>query len=88
MSKALHHYVYLDLAGFPFILRSDNGFEFVAEVIKELNHLVGTHQVFGSASHPQAQGLVEGSHKPVEHVIQQYVDEFPENWASQLPVAR
>ena len=34
--------VYLDLSGYPLILRSDNGPEFTADVMKELNRLIGT----------------------------------------------
>ena len=37
VAGALHGYVYMDLAGFPLILRSDNGSEFVADVTRELN---------------------------------------------------
>ena len=59
VSGALYRNVYLDLAGFPLILRSDNGSKFVADVTRELNRLVGTAQVFGSAYHPRSQGLVE-----------------------------
>ena len=33
----LYRKVYLDLSGFPLILRSDNGSEFVADVTRELN---------------------------------------------------
>ena len=88
VSGALYRFVYLDLAGFPLILRSDNGSEFVADVTRELNRLVGTAQVFGSAYHPRSQGLVEGSHKPLEEVLQAFVEEYPTDWALQLPLAR
>jgi hypothetical protein len=88
VAEALFLYVYLDLAGFPLILKSDNGGEFVASVTRELNRMLGVVQVFGTAYHPEAQGLVEGSHLPVEHVLQIYVDGNPTTWASKLPIAR
>ena len=47
--RALFHGVFLDLEVFPVILRSDNGEEFVAEVMRELNNMLGTSQIFGSA---------------------------------------
>ena len=42
VAEALYKYVYLDLAGFPMILRSDNGSEFTAELTRDLNRLIGT----------------------------------------------
>ena len=45
LAGALYRYLYLDLAGFPLILRSDNESEFVADVTRELNRLIGTAQV-------------------------------------------
>ena len=88
VAQALYCQVYLVLAGFPVILRSDNGSEFVAELTMELNRLIGTTQVFGSAYHPRSQALIEGCHKPMEEVLQAYIDEYPNDWASKLPVAR
>ena len=88
VADALYKTVYLDLAGFPAILRSDNGFEFVGEVTKELNRLVGTTQIFGSAYHPRSQALIEGSHKPLESILQAFASEWPDDWADQLPIAR
>ena len=58
VAGALYRHVYLDLCGFPLILRSDDGSEFVADVTRELNRLIGTTQVFGSAYHPRSQALV------------------------------
>ena len=31
---------------------------------------------------------MEGSHKPLEEVLQAYVSEYPTDWATQLPLAR
>lgn len=88
VAGALYRHVYLDLAGFPFILRSDNGPEFISDLTGELNRLIGAAQVFGSPYHPRFQGSIEGSHKPVEEIIQCYVSEYPDDWATQLPIAR
>eukprot|EP00969_Alexandrium_andersonii_P157117 6945142-Alexandrium_andersonii.AAC.1 len=88
VAEALYLSVYLDLAGFPVILRSDNGPEFTAELTRELNRMVGTVQVFGSAYHPRSQALVEGSHRPTEEVLQAFVAAYPDDWATKLPIAR
>ena len=88
VATALLHGVYLDLAGFPIILRSDNGKEFVAEVTREMNNMLGTTQIFGTAYHPRSQALVESSHKPTEAVLQSFVEDHPDTWAAKLPIAR
>lgn len=88
VSRALLHHVYMDLGGFPTILRSDNGKEFTADLTREMNRLMGTTQIFGSAYHPRSQGLIEGSHKPVEEVLQAFISETGEDWTLHLPTAR
>ena len=88
VATALPHGVYLDLAGFPVILRSDNGKEFVAEVTREMNSTLGTTQIFGTAYHPRSQALVESSHKPTEAVLYSFVEDHPDTWAAKLPIAR
>ena len=65
VAEALYKYIYLDLAGFPMILRSDNGLDFTAELTRELNRLIGTEQVFSAPYHPRSFGIREGSHKPM-----------------------
>ena len=86
--RYLYLYVYLDLAGFPVILRSDRGKEFMNQLVSEMNRLLGTVQVFGSAYHPRSQGLVEGSHQPMEHILQEFCAEYPTDWGGKLPIAR
>jgi len=88
VARALYLHVYLDLAGFPVVLRSDRGREFMNETIGEMNRLLGTVQIFGSAYHPRSQGLVEGSHLPMEHILQEFCAEHPATWHGKLPVAR
>ena len=65
MAEVLYKHMYLDLVGFPLIIRSDNGLEFTVELTRELNRLIGTEQVFSSPYHPQSLGLLEGSRKPL-----------------------
>ena len=84
---ALFHGVYLDLAVFPVILRSDNGKEFVAEVTRELNNMLGTTQILGSAYQPRSPALVERSRKPTEAMRQSFVHDYPQIWAAKPPIA-
>ena len=56
--------------GAPLILQSDNGREFVAEVIRELKDLWPECTiVHGRARHPQSQGSVERSNQDVERMV-------------------
>ena len=61
--------VFLNMAGFPVVLRSDNAKEFVGEVSAELNKLLGIRHVTGSAYHPQSQGMVESMHKTLNLLV-------------------
>ena len=81
---ALLQACYMDIAGFPVILRSDRGGEFTNELLRELNRLVGTTSVFGSSYHPRAQSLIEGSHKRLSEILAALVSENPEDWETKL----
>ena len=85
---AMVYHGYLDLAGFPTILRSDNGPEFTADLTRELNRLIGATQIFGSAYHPRSQALIEGSHRPTEDVLTAFIKLTGEDWALRLPICR
>ena len=79
--------VFLGLAGFPVVLRSDNAKEFVSEVAEELNKLLSIRHVTGSAYHPQSQGIVESMHKTLNGLVRGLVQEHPETWESRIPYA-
>ncbi len=88
VATALLQTCYMDIAGFPVILRSDRGGEFTNELMRELNRLVGTTSIFGSSHHPRAQGLIEGSHKRLSEILAALVSENPENWETKLCFVR
>ena len=61
--------IFLD-KGAPMILQSDNGREFVAEIIKELTSLWPECKILhGRPRHPQSQGSIERSNQDVEKMI-------------------
>jgi hypothetical protein len=70
------------MQGAPVILQSDNGREFVANVITELMKLWKECKiVHGSARHPQSQGSVERANADVESMIMQWMDDHnTTNW--------
>ena len=57
------------MLGAPTVLQSDNGREFVNEVVAEISKLWGTKQVHGRPYHPQSQGSVENLNRRVQEAI-------------------
>ena len=79
--------VFLGMAMFPVVLRSDNAAEFRAEVVQQMNKLLDIRHVTGSTYHPQSQGMVESMHKTLNQVVRGLVEEHPEHWERMLPFA-
>ena len=80
VAKFLVEEVYFDLAGFPAVLRSDRGGEFINDVVKAVNDLLGVDQAFGAAWHPQSQGHIEGGHNKLNAMLATYAETYPESW--------
>ncbi len=80
--------VFLDFAGFPAVLRSDNAPEFVGEIVTAMNKALEIKQVTGSAYHPQSQGMIERLHQTLNKVIRGLVHDHPEDWESMIPYAQ
>jgi hypothetical protein len=80
--------VILDCGVVPQIVQSDLGREFVNAILSELLVLLGSHQVFSSAVHPQSQGIVERPHRDMTALlsimIHGLVDARPQNWPLHL----
>ena len=74
--------IFLD-KGAPMILQSDNGREFVAEIISELKSLWPECViVHGRARHPQSQGSVERSNQDVEKMVTHWcTDNMSKKWS-------
>ena len=51
-AKFLVGSAFVDIAGFPAVLRSDQGQEFWHEVVKACVEMLGIEQVFGASYHP------------------------------------
>ena len=80
--------VFLDLCGFPLVLRSDRGAAYTGKVIAEVTKLLGISHRMGSAWHPESQGYIEGRHKPINQIIRAYAAAHPENWSTVLRYAQ
>ena len=73
--------------GPPFILQSDNGREFTAQIIYELLSLwKDIHIINGRPRHPQSQGSVENANKTLKNAISAWMEENSRNdWSISLP---
>ena len=89
VASALQKWVF-PVIGLPSILHSDNGHEFVNQLIDEVvSNWPGQVQlVSGRPRHPQSQGLVEQAHYTMERMISANIVEskckFPP-WTDWLP---
>ena len=87
IANGLLYRVFLGVALFPAILRSDNAKEFVSEVVARLNRTLEIRHITGSTYHPQSQGMVERMHRTVNKVVRSLVDQHPDEWEAMLPFA-
>jgi transposase InsO family protein len=76
------------LFGVPKIIQSDNGPEFVNEVIRSLTKLVGVEHRFISPYNPRADGKVERSIQTVMSIIKKLLHGNEVNWTLYVPFAQ
>ena len=88
IAKGLFISCFLSGAMFPTVLRSDNAKEFVGEVSRELNKLLGLTHITGSSYHPQSQGMVESMHKTLNGLVRCLVEGNASEWEMMLPYAQ
>lgn len=78
------------MEGYPMIFQSDNGKEFVAEVLSTFLKENGIEIKHGKPYHPQSQGQVENLNKRVKRVLSRYLqklsqEEESQTWPIYLP---
>ena len=66
-------YVLFQKEGCPDILQSDNGSEFIADIIIKLCHDFGVRVVHGRPHHPQSQGQIENQNKVIKRHLAHYL---------------
>ena len=71
--------------GIPAELLSDQGPNFMAELMKELLPRLGIKKLDTSCYHPQANGLVERFHATLKSMLRKFVSEEPNEWDKFLP---
>ena len=73
--------------GAPNVLLSDQGSNFLSNLVKEVCTLLGTSRVRTSPYHPQTDGLVERMNKTLANMMAMYVNERHDDWDRFLPFA-
>lgn len=81
-------YAIFMLLGWPKVLQSDNGPQFVSDVVRRLNQLLGVNQRFISAYNPRVDGKVERSIGTVMQSIKKLLHGTDHHWPLFLDFAQ
>lgn len=73
--------------GIPNRFHSDQGTEFLNNVIKQLIKFLGANQTFNTAYHPQTNGALERFHATLRDHIRMYHSRRLKNWDEIIPFA-
>ena len=71
--------------GFPSILLSDGGSQFVAELMENVLKILGIKHSVSTAYHPQTNGLCERANGTIKSLICKVAHDNPGNWDRLLP---
>ena len=66
--------------GFPTEILSDNGPQFVSNVMNEVSRLASMRQIYSSPYHPQANGLCEKFNGTLKRMLRRMSAERPSDW--------
>ena len=72
------------LHGLPESVISDRGVQFAAEIIRELNNLLGIQTKLLIAYHPQTDGQTERTNQELEQYLRVFIDHRQEQWPDWL----
>jgi hypothetical protein len=72
--------------GTPKIIQSDNGPEFVNELVQTLTQTFGVEHRLITPYHPRADGLVERTNKELGRALKKFMCEAPAEWHHWLPL--
>jgi transposase InsO family protein len=77
-SAFCHHWVFV--YGAPRLLLSDNGTQFISKFFQACCQIIGIHQKFTTAYHPQGNGQVERFNRTILSPLREYVGEHQNDW--------
>jgi len=75
------------LHGLPESIISDRGAQFVANLMKELNQMLGIETKLSTAFHPQTDGQTERTNQELEQYLRMFIDHRQEQWPEWLGTA-
>jgi len=75
------------LHGLPDSIISDRGPQFVAGIIKKLNHMLGIETKLSMAFHPQTNNQTERMNQKLEQYLYIFIDYRQEQWPEWLGMA-
>jgi len=75
------------LHGLPESIIIDRRVQFVAEMIKELNCMLGINTKLSMAYHPQTDGQTERMNQDLEQYLRMFIDHRQEQWPDWLAMA-
>ena len=85
-ANVLFHEVFLQL-GFPSVLQSDRGGEFLNALLHRITQLLSIKQVFTSGFHPRLNGATERSHRFLNSALGIFCEHQQEKWEQFLQPA-
>jgi len=75
------------LHGLPDSIISDRGPQFAADVMRELNRMLGIETKLSTAFHPQTDSQTERMNQELEQYLQMFIDHRQEQWPEWLGTA-
>jgi len=75
------------LHGLPESIISDQGAQFAANLMKELNQILGIETKLSTAFHPQTDGQTEWTNQELEQYLRMFIDHRQEQWPEWLETA-
>ena len=71
--------------GFPKEVLSDQGGQFVSDLMNEVSRLISVKQIFSTAWHAQTNGLCEKMNGVLKSMLKKMCEERPQDWDRYLP---
>lgn len=78
---------FISMFGIPKAILTDQGTEFLSNIMKELNKLLRIKHFRTTAYHPQTNGALERSHSTLKDYLKHYINEAQTDWDKYIPWA-
>ena len=72
--------------GFPSVILSDNGTQFVSQITNAFNRMLEISQVFSARYHPQSNGCIERLNQTIKLMLKKVTVDKPAEWDIYLPM--